>query len=82
MTQRAPFCPTVQQVVFSLKTFAAAMLAYYIALRFDLPRPFWAVVTVYVVAHPLTGVTSSKAHYRLIGTIIGGIATVVLVPLG
>ena len=81
MTQRALFCPTVQQVVFSLKTFSAAMLAYYIALRFDLPRPFWAVVTVYVVAHPLTGVTSSKAHYRLIGTIIGGIATVILVPL-
>nr|WP_320051126.1 FUSC family protein [uncultured Desulfuromonas sp.] len=81
MTQRAPFRPTVQQVVFSLKTFSAAMLAYYIALRFDLPRPFWAVVTVYVVAHPLTGVTTSKAHYRLIGTIIGGIATVILVPL-
>ncbi len=81
MTQRATFCPTVQQVVFSLKTFSAAMLAYYIALRFDLPRPFWAVVTVYVVAHPLTGVTTSKAHYRLIGTIIGGIATVILVPL-
>nr|WP_320115907.1 FUSC family protein [uncultured Desulfuromonas sp.] len=81
MTQRAPFRPTVQQVVFSLKTFSAAMLAYYIALRFDLPRPFWAVVTVYVVAHPLTGVTTSKAHYRLFGTIIGGIATVILVPL-
>lgn len=71
---------TVTNVVFSLKTFAAAMLAYWIALCFDLPKPFWAVGTVYIVAHPLSGAITSKAIYRLLGTIIGGIMTVVLVP--
>jgi uncharacterized membrane protein YccC len=67
-------------VVFSLKTFLAAMLAYYIAIRFDLPRPFWAVSTVYIVAHPLSGAISSKSLYRLLGTLIGGAATIILVP--
>ncbi len=71
---------TTGNVLFSLKTFLAAMLAYYIAVRFDLPRPFWAVATVYIVAHPLSGAISSKSLYRMVGTAIGGAATLILVP--
>ncbi len=71
---------TAGNVIFSLKTFLAAMLAYYIAIRFDLPRPFWAVATVYIVAHPLSGAISSKSLYRMVGTMIGGAATLILVP--
>ncbi len=71
---------TANTVLFSLKTFLAAMTAYFIAVSFDLPRPFWAVATVYIVAHPLSGAISSKSAYRLLGTIIGGMATVAVVP--
>ncbi|AJY45099.1 FUSC family protein [Martelella endophytica] len=71
---------TTANVVFSLKTFLAAMLAYFIAIRFGLPRPFWAVATVYIVAHPISGAIVSKSVYRLIGTMIGGVATLVMVP--
>ncbi|OWJ77795.1 FUSC family protein [Haematobacter missouriensis] len=71
---------SADDVIFSLKTFAAAMLAYWIALRFDLSRPFWAVGTVYIVAHPLSGAITSKAVYRLFGTVVGGIMTVALLP--
>ncbi|MDR6819945.1 putative membrane protein YccC [Neorhizobium sp. 2083] len=71
---------TTGNVLFSLKTFLAAMLAYYIAIKFDLPRPFWAVATVYIVAHPLSGAISSKSVYRLLGTLFGGAATIILVP--
>lgn len=71
---------TTAAVVFSLKTFLAAMLAYFIAISSDLPRPFWAVATVYIVAHPLSGAISSKSVYRLLGTLIGGGATIVMVP--
>ncbi len=67
--------------IFSGKTFAAAMLALYVALLFDLPRPYWAMTTVYVVANPLTGATVSKALYRTLGTLLGAAAAVVLVPL-
>ncbi|WP_265975055.1 FUSC family protein [Brucella intermedia] len=71
---------TTANVIFSLKTFLAAMLAYFIAIRFDLPRPFWAVATVYIVAHPLSGAISSKSVYRLLGTLLGGAATIIMVP--
>jgi uncharacterized membrane protein YccC len=72
--------PSVGDVVFSIKTFIAAMLALLIALCFDLTNPYWAVGTVYIVAHPLSGAITSKAVYRLIGTAVGGAMTIILVP--
>lgn len=56
------------------------MLALYLALRIGLPRPFWAMMTAYVVAHPFSGAVRSKAVYRVGGTILGSIATILLVP--
>jgi uncharacterized membrane protein YccC len=71
---------TRSEILFSLKSFAAAMLALYLASRADLPRPFWAVLTTYVVAQPLAGTVRSKGLYRLAGTLIGSTATVLVVP--
>ncbi len=73
--------PSWRDWLFSGKAFLAAMLALYIALAFDLPRPYWAVTAVYIVSSPLAGATSSKALYRALGTVIGAVAAVVLVPL-
>lgn len=72
--------PHARQWLFSLKAFAAAMLALYIALSFGLPRPYWAMATVYFVSNPLTGATRSKAAYRVAGTILGATAAVITVP--
>jgi uncharacterized membrane protein YccC len=66
--------------LFSLKCLAAAMLAYYIALRIGLTRPYWAVTTSYIVAQPLAGAVLSKAVFRVAGTALGATAAVVLVP--
>ncbi len=52
--------PSWRDWLFSGKAFLASMLALYIALAFDLPRPYWAMAAVYVVANPLAGATSSK----------------------
>lgn len=71
---------TRAELLFSGKSFAAAMLAMYLASRAGLPRPFWALMTTYVVAHPLAGAVRSKALYRFCGTLIGSTATVLLVP--
>lgn len=72
--------PHARQWLFSLKAFAAAMLALYIALSFGLPRPYWAMATVYFVSNPLTGATRSKAAYRVAGTVLGAMAAVITVP--
>ncbi|TCR91719.1 FUSC family protein [Rhizobium sp. BK376] len=80
MNRYAILWPEIRDVVFSLKTFAAAMLALFVALYFDLQNPYWAVGTVYIVSHPLSGASTSKAIYRLLGTAIGGAMTVILIP--
>ncbi|HEY1410912.1 MAG TPA: FUSC family protein, partial [Rhodopila sp.] len=72
--------PGTNQWLFAVKTFAAAMLALYIAVSIGLDRPYWAMATVYVIAQPLAGSLRSKAAFRLIGTLVGASATVVLVP--
>lgn len=69
-----------EAVLFSVKCFIAAMLAYYVALRIGLTRPFWAVTTSYIVAQPLAGAVLSKALFRLMGTLLGATAAVLLVP--
>lgn len=66
--------------IFSAKVFAAAMLALYIGLAGGLPRPYWAMATVYLVSHPLAGATRSKGAYRVIGTLLGAVAAVAMVP--
>ncbi|WP_029354911.1 FUSC family protein [Bosea sp. 117] len=73
--------PSWRDWLFSAKAFLASMLALYIALAFDLPRPYWAMAAVYVVANPLAGATSSKGLYRAFGTLIGASAAVFFVPL-
>ena len=69
-----------EAMLFSVKCFIAAMLAYYIALRIGLNRPFWAVVTSYIIAQPLAGAVLSKAVFRFMGTLLGAAAAVALVP--
>lgn len=70
----------VNDAIYSLKNFLAAMLAFGIALYFNLPRPFWAISTVYVVSNPLSGASASKSAYRILGTLIGGAVTIGMIP--
>jgi len=72
---------TWREVVFSLKSFAAAVLALYVSLRLDFSQPMWSVTTVYIVSQPLAGMVLSKSVYRVLGTVIGAIASLVFVAL-
>ncbi len=72
--------PAASEMLFSLKCFTGAMLALYVAMAAGLPRPFWAMLTAYIVASPLSGAVRSKALFRVCGTLIGAAATVVMVP--
>lgn len=77
---RPPFLVRHADIIFSLKTFLAAVMALLFALAMDLPRPYWALATVYIASQPLAGATRSKALFRVAGTLIGACASVVLVP--
>lgn len=67
-------------VLFSLKCLLAAILGLYVSLRIGLTRPFWVIGTVYLVSQPLSGATLSRGLFRLLGTVGGAAATVLLVP--
>ena len=72
--------PSGRDLLFSARTFVAGMLALYIGMALDLPRPYWALLTAYIVSQPLSGMVRSKGLYRVVGTVIGaafGVAVLV-----
>ena len=73
--------PPTRDWFYGVRTFAASMIALYIALLMQMPRPYWAMATVYIVSSPFLGPTSSKALYRAIGTFLGAAAAVFFVPM-
>ncbi|MGE8413515.1 MAG: FUSC family protein [Pseudomonas sp.] len=73
--------PPARDWFYGVRTFAASMIALYIAMLMQMPRPYWAMATVYIVSSPFVGPTSSKALYRAIGTFLGAAAAVLLVPM-
>ncbi|WP_236197147.1 FUSC family protein [Pseudomonas glycinae] len=73
--------PPARDWFYGIRTFAASMTALYIALLMQMPRPYWAMATVYIVSSPFLGPTSSKALYRAIGTFFGAAAAVLFVPM-
>ncbi|MBB4758225.1 multidrug transporter [Xanthomonas arboricola] len=69
-----------QAWLFSAKTFAASIAALYVGLAGNLSRPYWAMATVYIVSQPLLGPTRAKGVYRVLGTLLAGAATLVMLP--
>jgi uncharacterized membrane protein YccC len=69
-----------QKLLFSLSSFIAAAVTLGIAFVAALPRPWWALLTVYVTAQPMAGAFRPKIFYRLGGILTGAIVTIALVP--
>jgi len=61
-----------------LKTVTAGLLAMGIAMLLDLPQPRIAMTTVFVLMQPLSGMVFAKSVYRIVGTVVGMIAAIVL----
>ena len=70
-----------QNIAFSLKTAAAAILALALAYWLELSDPQWATLTVYILAQPTVGAALAKGAWRAVGTVIGGLVGLVLVAL-
>ena len=65
-------------LLFGLRLWVAAMLAFYISYWLELDNAYWAGTTAAVVCQPSLGASLRKASFRMIGTVIGGVAIVVL----
>jgi len=67
--------------IFALRTTAAGLLALYVALALGLEEPQWAIMTVFIIAQPFTGMVLAKGFYRVLGTAVGVLVGAGLVQL-
>src|SRR5467141_339300 len=69
---------TAVGLTFAVKTFAASLLALYIAFWAGLDDPRWSFLTVFVVSQPDSGLVLAKSFYRILGTIAGLLVAIAL----
>lgn len=67
--------------LFSVKTCIAAFMALYIALELNFDKPAWAMVSVYVISQLYSASTLSKAVFRFLGTVLGGVFIFLIYPI-
>src|SRR5947209_5879214 len=65
-------------LLFGLRLWASVCLALYIAFWLELPNAQWAGTSAAIVCQPHLGASLRKGWYRLIGTVIGAVAIVVM----
>jgi uncharacterized membrane protein YccC len=65
-------------LLFGLRLWASVCLALYVAFALELSEPSWAATTAALVCQPVLGASLRKSMFRLIGTVIGAIAIVIL----
>jgi uncharacterized membrane protein YccC len=68
-------------LLFGLRLWASVCLALYIAFWLELDNEYWAGLSAAIVCQPQLGASLRKGWYRMIGTIIGAVAIVVLTAL-
>ena len=65
-------------ILFGLRMWASVCVALWVAFTLELSEPSWAATTAALVCQPVLGASLRKSMFRLIGTVIGAIAIVVL----
>src|ERR1700746_1989659 len=65
-------------LLFGLRLWAWACLAPYVAFWLELDNAYWAGTSAAIVCQPHLGASLRKGWFRLIGTVVGAVAIVVL----
>lgn len=71
--------PSLTDFSFALRTTITSLAALGIAFGMELGQPQWAAMTVWIVAQNTIGASLSKAHWRIVGTLLGCVAAVALI---
>ena len=66
---------------FALRTWAAMMLGLYVAFWLQLENAYFAAVTVGILSLPTRGQAYQKALYRLLLTVVGVVASIIIAGL-
>src|SRR6266576_6427421 len=66
-------------LLFALRLLTAVCLALFVAFWLELDNPFWAGTSAAIVCQPQLGASLRKGWFRMIGTSLGAVMSVVLV---
>jgi Fusaric acid resistance protein family len=65
-------------LLFGLRLWASVCLALYVAFWLELDNAYWAGTSAAIVCQPHLGASLRKGWFRMIGTVVGAVAIVVL----
>src|SRR6266581_1456792 len=65
-------------LLFGLRLWASVCLALYVAFWLELDNAYWAGTSAAIVCQPHLGASLRKGWFRMVGTVVGAIAIVVL----
>src|SRR3984893_3604685 len=68
-------------MIFAATTTASGLLSVLHLFTFNLDQPQWALLTVFIVSQPQSGLVLAKSFYRIIGTLVGAVVALLLVAL-
>src|SRR3954468_19741479 len=66
-------------LLFGLRLWASVSLGLYVAFWLELDNPFWAGTSAAIVCQPQLGASLRKGWFRMVGTLVGAVMSVVLV---
>jgi uncharacterized membrane protein YccC len=72
------FRAALPALLYGIRLWGAVCLALFVAFWLELDNPSWAGASAAIVCQPVLGASLRKGWFRLLGTIIGAIAAVVL----
>src|SRR5271154_4896531 len=67
-----------EPLLFGVRLWVSVCLALFVAFWLELDNPFWAGASAAIVCQPQLGASLRKGWFRVIGTVIGATAIVVL----
>jgi uncharacterized membrane protein YccC len=65
-------------LLFGLRVWLAVCLSLYVVFWLELDNAFWAATSAAIVSQPSLGASLRRGWYRVVGTVIGAVAIVVL----
>jgi uncharacterized membrane protein YccC len=81
MRVHAAHIVTPVAMLHAARTVVAGLLALWLAFLLQLDTPYSALTTVMLVANPVQGMILEKSLYRFGGTVLGGLAALILMAL-
>lgn len=66
-------------LIYMAKATLAALLALMISMMLTLPDPRTAIFTTFIVMQPQSGLVFSKSYYRVLGTIVGVVVSLLMI---